>query len=299
MKHFPLLLAVAILLAAPAIAAAPQVLTTIKPIHSLTAAVMDGVGKPMLLIEGAQSVHSYALKPSDARKIRDAKLIFTVGLGLENFLDAPLKALAHGKVVTLAQAPGVKLLPARHGGLWQDEHAHHDHGGFDPHIWLDPANAIAMTRAIAAALSEADPAHAATYRANAKRAVDALTRLDGELRHRLAGLQGKRYLVFHDAYRYFEAHYGIGALGAVAVSPERPPGTRRVAELRRAIASQQAVCIFREPQFPPKLIQALTEGTPVRVGTLDPLGADLAPGPLLYPTLLNNLAQSLAGCLRH
>jgi zinc transport system substrate-binding protein len=280
--------------------AAPRVLVTIKPLHSLVAAVMQGAGEPDLLIQGSLSAHSYALKPSDARKIGAASLIFEVGFGLENYLDAPLKALSHARVVRLAEAPGIKVLPARHGGLWQEdepgEHEHH-HGPSDPHIWLDPQNAIAATNTIATALMQVDPVHAGLYRANAASAVGKLTRLDRDVRQTLAKLRGGRYLVFHDAYQYFEARYGLTPAGAVAVDPDRPVGPRRVAALRHVIAERKVACIFREPQFPPKLIDTLAENTSVHEGVLDPLGADLKPGPGLYPALMRALAGSLVACI--
>jgi len=289
--------ALALLLGTLPAVAAPNVLATIKPVHSLAAAVMQGVGQPVLLIGGALSEHSYALKPSDARKIQSADAIFEIGPDLETYLTAPLATLgAHAQIVALERAPGVRLLPARRGGLWEDGDEH-GHGPTDPHIWLDPQNAIAMTRAIASALARIDPAHAAAYRANAVREIAALAALDKELAAGLAPARNKPYLVFHDAYHYFEARYGLKPAGAVTVAPDRPVSPRRVESLRDAVAAGRVVCIFREPQFPPKLIETLDEGTPVRVGVLDPLGADRAPGPGLYPALMRALAQSLTGCL--
>jgi zinc transport system substrate-binding protein len=295
-----ILISIILVLSASTARATPKVLATIKPVHSLVASVMQGAGAPDLLIQGAQSAHSYALKPSDARKVEGASLIFIVGLGLENYLDAPLKNLTRGKVVKLADSPGVKVLPARRGGLWQDGESedHRRHGGSaDPHFWLDPQNAIAATYAIATALAQTDPAHGGLYRANAARTAADLTRLDQEIRRTLIPLQGKRYLVFHDAYQYFEARYALTPTGAVAADPDRPVGPRRIAELRHMIVERQAACIFREPQFPPKLIDTLTGNGQTRVGVLDPLGADLKPGPGLYPALMRGLAGSLVACL--
>lgn len=277
--------------------AAPKVVATLKPVHSLVAAVMDGTGKPDLLIGGALSEHSYALKPSDARKLRDADLIFQIGPDMETYLTGAL-AGAGAKVVVLEKAPGVILLGARHGGLWgEDDHHGHDHGPSDPHIWLDPQNAVAMTNAIAERLSRLDPANAARYRSNAARRIGELKALDRELAAGLAPVRNRPYLVFHDAYHYFEARYGLQPAGAVTVSPDRPIGARRVAELRQTVASGKAACLFREPQFPPKLIETLESGTKASIGVLDPLGADLEPGPGLYPRLMRNLAQSLKSCL--
>jgi zinc transport system substrate-binding protein len=276
--------------------AAPEVLATIKPVHSLAAAVMADVGAPGLLIEGAQSEHAYALKPSDAEKIARARIVFEIGPDLETYLIKPLAALAPGaKVIALESAPGVAQLAARRGGLWGEGEP--GEGPSDPHIWLDPENAVAMTRAIAQTLIEADPAHARAYRANRDREIAALKTLENDLRRRLAPLRARPYLVFHDAYRYFEARFGLNAIGAVTVAPERPVGPRRIANLRATILDGRAVCVFREPQFSPRLIDSLVEGSRARIGVLDPLGAELEPGARLYPRLLDGLAASLESCL--
>ena len=275
--------------------AAPSVLATIKPIHSLVAAVMAGVGEPELLIQGAQSEHSYALKPSDAEKIGRAALVFEIGPDLETYLARPLATLAHGKIVALEYEQGVLKLPARKGGLWDDDQA--DETLTDPHLWLAPGNAMAMIAAIVRALSKVDPDHAAVYAANGRKEFLALNALDNDLKAALAPLRGRPYLVFHDAYQYFERAYGLTSAGAVTVAPDRPVGPRRVSQLREAIRTRGVVCVFREPQFAPALIRTLVEGSRARIGVLDPLGAELKPGPLLYPTLLKNLAASLSDCL--
>jgi zinc transport system substrate-binding protein len=275
--------------------AGPLVLATIKPVHSLAAAVMQGAGSPEILIRGAQSEHSYALKPSDVERIGRARIVLEIGPDLETYLARPLAALSHGDVVVLEHAPGVRLLPARHGGLWKDEP---DEGPTDPHIWLDPGNAAAMTRAIAAAVIRADPAHGGVYAANRDRTIARLSVLERELAASLSKVRDRPYLVFHDAYQYFEKRYGLAAAGAVTVAPDRPVGPRRMEVLRDAILAGRVDCVFREPQFPPRLIDTLVEGTRVRTGVLDPLGADLAPGTDLYPALLRNLAASLNACLQ-
>jgi ABC-type Zn2+ transport system, periplasmic component/surface adhesin len=291
------LLPLGLIVLTAAAAAEPKVLATLKPVHSLVAGVMEGAGRPDLLIGGALSEHSYALKPSDARKVRDAALIFEIGPDMETYLSGALTT-AGGRVVVLEQTPGVKRIAARQGGLWGDgDHDHDHHGGTDPHVWLDPQNAIAFTKAIADALVRTDPAHAALYRANAARRIAMLQGLDRELAATLAPVKDRPYLVFHDAYHYFEARYGLKPAGAVTVAPDRPVGARRIAELRQTVASGHALCLFREPQFPPKLIETLDQDTKAHVGVLDPLGADLEPGPDLYPRLMRNLAQSLVGCL--
>ena len=288
--------ALCVILAALPVHAAPKVLATIKPIHSLVAAVMAGAGAPDLLIQGAQSEHSYALKPSDAAKLGAADVVFEVGPDLETYLTRPLATLAHGSVVVLETAPGVQRLPARWGGLWDDIQSVTETAP-DPHIWLDPENAVAMTAAITASLSKADPAHAALYAANGRKEIARLKAQEKDLAAKLAPLRGRPYIVFHDAYQYFERRFALSPVGAVTVAPDRPVGPRRVSALRDAIRTRSVVCIFREPQFPPALIRTLVEGSSARIGQLDPLGAELAPGPELYPKLLDAIAASLRGCL--
>jgi zinc transport system substrate-binding protein len=298
MRNFVLLLAVAIATALPCSAgAAPRVLASIKPVHSLAASVMEGVGQPELLITGAASEHGYSLKPSDARKIAHADVIFWIGPDLETYLIASVQSLApKAERVELEHARGVELLPARRSGVWAADDQE-DRALINPHIWLSPDNAIAMTRAIADTLSAGDPANAKRYRTNAAKTVAALERLKRAIAAELAPVRGRRYVVFHDAYQYFEHAFGLSPIGTVTVAPDRPEGPRTVAALRHLLLSGQAACIFEEPQFSPALVTSLAEGTKARIGVLDPLGADLAPGPGLYPALMSNLARSLKDCL--
>lgn len=298
----------------------PRVVATIKPIDSLVAMVMQGAGEPHLLIAAGASPHTYSLKPSDAQALQQADVLFWVGEGLETFLEKPLRALPEkAKVVELAHAPGVTLLPYRaegpghadadddagghegHHDADADGHGHgHTHaaGSPDMHIWLDPANAQAIVRAVAAALTEADAGRAELYRSNAEQAVDRLQQLDATLRQQLTPLAGRAYIVFHDAYQYLEHRYGLQPLGAVTVSPERQPSARRIATIRDAIVASGAVCVFAEPQFPPKLVQTLTEGTPARTGVLDAEGGAAIPaGPGAYPAIMLGLADALRDCL--
>lgn len=280
-------------------AGAPDVLVTIKPIHSLVAAVMEGVARPALLISGAQSEHSYVLKPSDANKIAAAQIIFWVGPELETYLKTPLNNLApNAKTVALENAKGVYRLAARRAGLWTAPSQKATNGNINPHVWLDPTNAIAIVHTVAATLSATDPAHARKYAANARAETARLEALDARLVRKLAPVRHIPFIVYHDAYPYFVAHYHLDAIGAVTVEPNRPVGPRRIVTLRTAIKNGKAVCIFREPQFPPALVQTLAAGTKVRTGVLDPLGADLAPGPNLYPTLLTHMADALVTCLK-
>lgn len=282
------------LVAAPA-AAAPKVVASIKPLHSLAARVTAGVGVPALLVAGAASPHSYSLKPSDMRILEEADVVFWVGPAFETFLAQPL-ASVHARVVPLMTAPDVVPLRGRTGGLW-DSSVQAKDAAPDPHIWLDTANAQALARAMAAALSAADPANAARYNANTKALTADLDALDGELRAALAPARDKPFILFHDATLYFEARYGLAGAGAVTLGPERPPGARRIDALRARIHQNDIGCLFTEPQFEPKLIATLAGDAPVKTAVLDPEGAALTPGPGLYFELLRGLARGFADCL--
>jgi zinc transport system substrate-binding protein len=301
-----------------AAAAAPEVVVSIKPLHSLAARIMAGVGEPTLLVGGNASLHTYSLKPSQAAALEAADLVVWVGPGFESFLVEPLEALAgEARVLAATDVPGMLLLPPREGGSWEaheDEHegeAHedeeavehedeehaHEAGEVDGHVFLDPANAMTMAAALTAALEELDPANAAAYAANGQSLQGELAALDQEIAATLAAVRDQHFVVFHDAYQYFEARYGLAAIGSITVSPEQQPGARRLTEIRDKIAALHAVCIFAEPGFEPALIETLVAGTDARSGILDPEGAALPAGPELYSALLRALAKSLRDCL--
>ncbi|MDX5591944.1 zinc ABC transporter substrate-binding protein [Pseudovibrio sp. SPO723] len=346
---------------------APDVVVTIKPIHSLAAGVMKGVGEPKLLVEGAGSPHGYSLKPSQAASLQDAELIVWVGPELETFMIKPLETLGHGAhKLPLSKAPGLELLPFREGGPFEkhnhdheehdheshdhadheghdhdthdhethaehdhdhDEHAHeeehahaehghddhahddhghdehhehddHAHGEFDAHMWLDPLNAKAFVATLSEELSEIDPENAATYADNAEKLMARLDNLTAEITGEMKAVQGKPFIVFHDAYQYFENRFDVPAAGSVTVSPERAPGAERVAEIQHRIEDLNATCVFSEPQFEPKIVKVLVEGTDAKSGELDPLGATMTPGEDQYFELIRGLAASLKECLK-
>jgi zinc transport system substrate-binding protein len=289
---------------------APDVVVSIKPVHSLVAAIMDGVGTPKLIVEGAASPHTYALKPSNASALENAKVIFWVGPGMEAFLEKPLSALGNNAVIAeLDKAPGLTKLPFREGGAFEadddgDEHAAgdgHDHGGgpeaFDTHLWLDPMNAKAMAAEITTTLVAADPANALTYQSNQKTLDDKLDALDSEISATVAPIKQKPFVVFHDAYQYFERRYGVHVAGSITVSPETIPGAARVSEIHDKVSTLGATCVFAEPQFEPRLINVVTEGTEAKSGVLDPEAATLTAGPSLYFDLMRGVAGSLKTCL--
>jgi zinc transport system substrate-binding protein len=329
MKSFliPLMASVAIAAAASGATAAPDVVVSIKPIHSLVAAIMRGVGEPQLIVDGAASPHTYNLRPSNARKLEKADVVFWVGPGLEAFLEKPLEALASkATVVELEDAKGLEKLPFREGGPFEahdhgDEghdahdghaeeegahdhghdhaegHGDHDHGAYDTHLWLDPANAKAMAQTIETALIATDAGNAATYQANTKKLIDDLNALDAELKETVEPVKDKPFIVFHDAYQYFEHRYGVKTAGSITVSPETLPGADRVKQMQEKVRQLGATCVFAEPQFEPKLISVITEGTAAKSATLDPEAATLEPGPDLYFKLMRGIAGSLKDCL--
>ena len=296
-----------------------KVVASIKPVHSLVAAVMQDVGAPDLIVEGAASPHTYSLKPSQARKLQDADLVFWIGHELEAFLEKPIDGIATGATaVSLLDSHGLTRITFREGGAFDDHgHDHHDHGhdekhddhghdekhddhghdGFDPHVWLDPANAKVLVHEIEEALSEADPDNAAAYAANADKVMGKLDSLVAEIDAELQPVKGRGYIVFHDAYQYFETRFGMTAVGSITVSPEVLPGAERVAELQEKVRHLNATCVFSEPQFEPKLVATVTENTDAGTGVLDPLGASVTDGPDLYFTLIRGMARSLKDCL--
>jgi zinc transport system substrate-binding protein len=326
-RSYLAVLAATLLASTSAAAAELKVTATIKPVHALVAQVMDGVGTPTLLVQGAASPHTYALKPSDARALHHADVFFRVSETVEPFTRKIVEALPSTvRTVTLAESPGIELLDVRTGDTFEKhEHAHegdtdhghgdHDHGHDhadrghdhddhdhaqgtrDGHVWLDPENARKMVAEIARVLSEVSPADAETFKANAARADAELVALEAEIARDLAPVKGKPFVVFHDAFQYFERRFGLEAVGSITISPDAQPSAKRLTEIRRKLETLSASCVFSEPQFQARLVDAVTEGTSARAGTLDPEGARVEPGPGAYAALLRNLAGGLRTCL--
>jgi zinc transport system substrate-binding protein len=312
----PKFIAATFLLASTALAHAesPKVVASFKPVHSLVSAVMQGVGDPYLMVKGASSPHTYAMTPSDAEALQNADAIFWIGHEFETFLDKPIDALS-GKsaVVSFEETAGITKLPLREGGAF-DAHEHegeaaHEHKGdaahseeagheeHDLHIWMDPQNAKIMVGEIEKTLSAKDPANAEVYKANAGKANAALDALDAELAASLATVKGRPFITFHDAFQYFEKRYGVEASGSITVNPDTAPGAERVAELQAKMKSLNAACVFAEPNFEPKIISTVIEGSNAKTGTLDPEASALTEGPDLYFQSLREIAANMKSCL--
>ena len=294
----------ALFMVLPAVAA-PKVVVTIKPVHSLIAGVMAGAGQPHLLLATNADAHSHALRPSEARALAEADLIIWVGPGLEGYLRKPLANLSGGaRAVTLLQNPDLRLLPVRAGGVWQD----HDGQGqgqekgqrdTDPHLWLDTRNAKAIVRQAVKDLSKLDPENARIYQRNGDNVLTDLANLEADIHHLLAPVRGLPYLVLHDAYQYFEARFRTFGIGAIAVAPDRKPGARRLSNIRQRLRDGTTRCLFQDGDFNSKIVQTLTENLDIRTAVLDPIGRNVPAGPAAYGKILRRLAGNLENCLSY
>ncbi|MBT4932285.1 MAG: zinc ABC transporter solute-binding protein [Rhodospirillaceae bacterium] len=267
---------ICLLLTSPA-EAGLSVAVSIKPVHSLVAAVMDGVGEPSLIVKGSRSPHSYSLKPSDARALSRADVVIWMGPDMELFLQKPIGALSsRSKVIT--------LIEVKSG---------------DPHLWLSPKLAISMVSKIALALIKTDPANTDSYKSNANALTDRLRALQAYGMGKLSAIAKEPFLVFHDAWSHFARSFGLSIAGAVALSPERPAGAKQVSTIRRLIGESGARCLFREPQFKSPLLSSILEDhKKMRVFELDPLGAAYKPGPTLYFKMMETNIDAVASCLQ-
>ena len=310
-----------------------KVVASIKPIHSLVSYVMDGVGKPDIIVDGYNSPHGFSLKPSHAKMIENADLIIWVGEDLEAFLEKPLNTIAKKAVnIEIMDLSGIKKLKFREKNIFEghddhghghkekkhddhghghkekkhddhghkkakhDDHGHdkHAHGEHDPHVWLDPMNAKVIIKEIENQLVKLDPDNSSKYKANSKKAQSELDNLTKNIKRDLKG--NLRFVVFHDAYQYFENRFGIKVLGALTVNPDVLPGAEQLSEIREVIEHEKVNCLFSEPQFNPAIIKSIAKDTKIKTAVLDPLGATLDKGKNMYSELLQSMYASFKGC---
>ena len=298
-----------------------KVVASIKPVHSLVSYVMDGVGRPDLIVDGYNSPHGFSLKPSHAKMIENADLIIWVGEDLEAFLEKPLNTIAKKAVnVEIMELKSIKKLKFREKNVFEDhddhghkekkhddhEHGHkekkhddhghegHAHGEHDPHVWLDPMNAKVIIKEIEKQLIKLDPNNSSKYKANSKKAQSELDNLTKNIKRDLK--DNLRFVVFHDAYQYFENRFGIKVLGALTVNPDVLPGAEQLSEIREVIEHEKVNCLFAEPQFNPAIIKSIAKDTKIKTGVLDPLGATLDKGKSMYMDLLKEISNSFKGC---
>ncbi|WDH23012.1 zinc ABC transporter substrate-binding protein [Pseudomonas chlororaphis] len=278
-----------------------RVLTSIKPLQLIAAAVQDGIAVPEVLLPPGASPHNYALRPSDVRKVQSVELLYWIGPDMESFLPRVLKGRTL-PALAVQDLPGLKL---RH--FAEDNHSHaeeadehdHDHrpGSLDAHLWLSPVNARVIADRMAADLSAADPANAARYQSNAKAFDQRLDALDARLKARLAPIVGKPYFVFHEAFDYFEDAYGLKHAGVFSVAAEVQPGAQHVAAMRARLQQVGKTCVFSEPPLRPRLAETLVAGLPVKLAELDALGGYTPATARGYEQVLEKLGNDLAGCL--
>ena len=296
-----------------------KVVTSIKPIHSLASYLMDGVAKPDLIVDGYASPHGFALKPSHAKMLQSADLIFWVGEDLENFLEKPLNSIAKkAEKIELIEIKGLTKLKFRERNIFDehDDHGHddhakkeddhddhdhdkhghegHAHGEYDLHIWLDPMNAKVILSEMAEHLIENDQKNEAKYKANLKKAHKDLDKLTKKVKSELN--KDFKSIVFHDAYQYFEKRFDINVLGAFTVNTDVMPGAEQLAEIREIIEHDKVSCVFSEPQFNPDIIKAVAKDMNIQTGVIDPLGATLNSGKDLYFDLISNMSKSFKSC---
>ena len=337
-QRFPLLagtLVASATLAVPAQADDPRVVSSILPIHGLVAGLVDDVMEADVLLPPDASPHGYSMRPSEARRLQNADVVVWVGPDLETFLESPLRNRGEGTtVVTLMEDMELDLLPTRSGGVWEphdhdhdhdaahdetheegpgDDHDHghdhdhdhdhdhghdHAHGHQDAHIWLSPDNARAIVTQLADRLGENFPDKADALEDNRDRMLERIDALDTELKERLEPISDEPFVVFHDAYQYFETHYGLNAAGSITIDPSRSPGSRRIHELRERLSEDDVACLFTEPQFRPALAETIVEGHATRLGQLDPVGVDIRPGPDAWFELMEGLADGFLDCMK-
>ena len=307
-----------------------KVVASIKPIHSLASYLMDGIAKPDLIVDGYASPHGFAMKPSHAKMLQNADLIFWVGEDIESFLEKPLNSIAkRAEKIELMDIKGLNVLEFRERNIFddhddhdynghakkkkddhddhdghakkkKDEHDDHDdheghaHGEYDPHIWLDPINAKVILKEMTEHLIENDSKNASTYKSNLDKALKDIDKLTMDVMTELN--QSVASIVFHDAYQYFEERFNVNILGAFTVNTDVMPGAEQLAEIREIIEHDKVSCVFSEPQFNPDIIKAVAKDMNIKTGVIDPLGATLDPGKDLYFDLINNMSSSFKGC---
>ena len=295
-----------------------KVIASIKPLHSLVSYVMDGVGTPGILVDGSSSPHTFQLKPSHATMLQEADIIFWIGEDLESFLETPLKSIAkNSRHITLMESDEIELLKFREKNIFgdHDEHDDHDeheeheehgdehddhdehghaHGEYDIHFWLDPEIAKTIVKIVTRELSEIDPANSSAYNSNSAKALKEIDQLINDVKSKIN--RDAKYVVFHDAYQYFEKRFGVEVIGALTVNPEVLPGAKQLAEIREVIEHENVNCLFSEPQFNPSIAETIARDTGVKAAIIDPLGAELDPGKDLYFDLIGDIASSFKSC---
>lgn len=294
-------------------AAGATVLTSIRPLAFIAAAIAEGITPVDVLLSPTVSPHDYNLRPSDLRRLRAAELIVWVGPELESFLSKPLQALTVPQLL-LSQLAAIRPLLRVDKAITETDHTESPrgsptatapvvpccthHAGYDVHIWLSPVVARQIARQIQTSLLEGYPQHRSRLEANLIHFEQQLIQVEQAIRSQLAPLRQRGYFVFHDAYRYFESYFGLQQRGYFTINPLLAPGAQRLQQIRHQLQQPGVICLFTEPQFKPRIIESIARGTRARLGILDPLGSEIPVIQGSYLHFLTQLAQQFADGLQ-
>lgn len=295
----------AAMIALPAAAKVPVVVTDIPAIGALVQQVLGDLGSPVVLMDQGSDPHHYQMRPSQAAALQDADLLVWIGPELAPWLDRSADGMAAGKSLRLLDLPQTQR--REYAGDDDHDEAEHDHAeddhddhhsGTDPHAWLDPVNGQYWLGQIAEVLAEKDADNAAAYRTNALKAAAAIAELDVQLQAQLEPAKGKRFIVLHDAYGYFTQHFGLEAAIPVSLGDASTPSAARLKQVQAQIRDSGATCAFPEVNHDPKLLAVVVEGLETRQGTaLNPEGSSYGEGGELYAAILRGIGDALSECL--
>ncbi|WP_085246949.1 zinc ABC transporter substrate-binding protein ZnuA [Gilliamella mensalis] len=280
-----------------------KIISSVKPIGFIAEAIASGVSDTDILLPDGASPHTYYLKPSDLAKLKAAVLVIWVGEDMEAFMPTILKNIDKQKQIELMTIPEIKgLLRTSHED--EDNHSHdesiqdhHQHGEYDEHIWLSPKIAKIIAQSIHDRLITLYPDKSALIDQNLREFNIKLAETEQNIAKKLITVQNRGYFVFHDAYGYFETQFGLKKLGSFTINPAVQPGVQKVYAIQQELKEHKAVCVFREPQFSPAVIEKLVDGTDVRIGELNPLGTGIVLSKDSYSQFLLKLTQQLLDCL--
>jgi len=275
-------------------ASAPDILVTLKPIHSLVSNLTNGITQPKLLIKGFQSPHNYTMRPSDRRLIKQADIIIFTGPTIEGFMPDIVNSLNNKHIIDLSQIPGLHTLPTRL--MLQTGHKH-GNTEYDGHIWLSIQNAKHIIEYLYTQFITHDPEHKNQYTANKNRTISRLNNLNKKIHEQMKQVSDKAFLMFHDAFQYFENEQGLKKAFFVTSTPDHKIGIRQIKNLRLKIQEQQISCVFYEPPQIPRILHTITEDRTIKVLALEPLGTNFMAGEDLYFKLLTNISKQLYSCL--
>ncbi|MBS9782042.1 MAG: zinc ABC transporter substrate-binding protein [Gammaproteobacteria bacterium] len=304
MKKILLLIAT---MAIGSVSAKPSVVSTIYPLQQIANAI---VGQPTDLInESHLSPHSYHVKPADIQKITDSDIVLWVGPALMPQLDKYIDKRADEKItLTATELPNIQLLESnhKHHEHHDNEHHHEYHNNkgdnehthemnIDPHLWLSTDNAVVIAKSLTDSLIKLDKANTDSYQKNLQQFLTDVEKTKAKIIADFSHNPTPNYFVFHNAYAYFEKEFAVSYRGVITLYAGQIPKAKHLYQLSKQLKQMQKTCLFREPQFDSKIIKRLTDGTSVKIATLDPIGYEKDKN-IGYPMILENIAKQIIGC---